>query len=89
VLTVKPPPPMDFNQDQYVDSADLDMFNACFTGPNVPYDPNNLPPGCTLVPVNGFIAADVDFDGDVDQEDYSAFQRCWSGTDIASLGCRN
>ena len=56
--------------------TDTVSFDYCFTGSNVPYDPHNLPPGCTvLLDPQGFIAADADKDGDVDQDDFGAFQR--------------
>ena len=77
---VLPLHPADFNGDGFVDEADFAIFEACFTGPAVPYDPNDLPPGCTLVPDGeGFIAADFDRDGDVDHSDFGIFQRCFSG----------
>ncbi|NLX14073.1 MAG: hypothetical protein GXY44_10525 [Phycisphaerales bacterium] len=74
------PVPGDFNADGHIDSDDLDVFKACKTGPAIPYDPTNLPPGCTLTPDNeGIIPADLDRDGDVDQDDFAMFQRCYSG----------
>ncbi len=83
--------PADFNGDGFVDEADFAIFEACFTGPAVPYDPNDLPPGCTLEPdEDGFIAADFDRDGDVDQTDFGIFQRCWSGEgNPADPNCAN
>jgi len=73
----------DFNRDGDVDAEDLDVFEACATGPAIPYNPAALPepePGCTLTPDgNGRIAADFDEDSDVDQSDFGMFQRCYSG----------
>jgi hypothetical protein len=73
----------DFDGNGFVDANDLSVFEACATGPAIPYDPANLPepsPGCTLSPdVNGKIGADFDVDGDVDQSDFGVFQRCLSG----------
>jgi hypothetical protein len=80
-----PPPcttfaPADFNQDCSVDATDFAIFKACVSGPNVPYNPAALPPGCTLAPdAQEHIAADFNHDGDVDQDDYGIFQRCFSG----------
>lgn len=72
--------PADFNRDCVVDSQDLVLFQACTTGPLVPYDASNLSPGCTLTPDgNSHIAADFDGDGSVDQKDFGVFQRCYSG----------
>ncbi|HQA43193.1 MAG TPA: hypothetical protein PK579_01425 [Phycisphaerae bacterium] len=71
----------DFSRDGYVDAEDLEMFEACATGPMVFYDPAALPgplPGCSLTPGgDGRIAADFDRDGDVDQDDSGIFQRCY------------
>ncbi len=76
----------DFDQDGDVDTNDLEAFEACATGPAVPYDPATLPqsePGCTLTPDgNGHIAADFDADADVDQSDFGVFQRSWTGPDV-------
>jgi len=73
----------DFDADGDVDGDDLAVFESCATGPAVPYNPAELPepePGCTLAPdTNGHIAADFDEDDDVDQSDFGAFQRCYSG----------
>ncbi|GMV97171.1 MAG: hypothetical protein AMXMBFR83_15300 [Phycisphaerae bacterium] len=56
------------------------VFEACATGPEIPYDAHNLPSGCPLVPdPQGHIAVDFDKDGDVDQNDFGVFQRCISG----------
>ena len=63
-----------------MDGDDLEVFEACATGPAIAYDPQALPPGCTLVPDgNGYIAADFNTDQDVDQSDFGLFQRCYSG----------
>ncbi len=73
----------DFDNECDVDQGDFSIFAACATAPNVPYDPMALPaspPGCPLTPDGtGRIAADFDRDGDVDQEDFGIFQRCYSG----------
>jgi hypothetical protein len=73
----------DLNCDRHVDGSDLDIFEACATGPGVPYNPAALPepaPECTLTPDgNNHITADLDSDGDVDMADFAVFQRCWSG----------
>jgi len=79
----------DFDADGDYDQDDFDVFLTCATGPGVPYDAQQLPPGCALVPdPGGIIAADFDRDGDVDQADFGAFQRCYSGPWIpAARGC--
>jgi hypothetical protein len=48
-----------------------------------------LPRGCFLTPdAQGHIAADLDADGDVDQDDFGLFQRCFSGpTGLADPNC--
>lgn len=83
-----PPNPADFNGDSRVDAIDLALFQACMTGPSIPYQPANPPPGCILTPVNGTIPADFDQDSDVDQSDFGTFQRCHNGPAIAGApGC--
>lgn len=68
---------MDFDRDGDVDDDDLILFRACATGPGMPYDPQNLPPGCPLTPDSlELIAADLDGDGDVDHADFGILQRC-------------
>ncbi|HTZ20794.1 MAG TPA: Ig-like domain repeat protein [Opitutaceae bacterium] len=81
----------DLDGDCDVDMDDFGRFQACATGPFVPYNPVALPPGCTLNPdINGHIAADFDNDGDVDQVDFAIFQRCFSGRNvIAQPNCAN
>ena len=63
----------DFDHDGDVDQEDFGDFQACLSGPGVPYSP-----GC----------ADADFNGDgyVDYDDFNAFQPCVSGPDQSS-GC--
>jgi hypothetical protein len=56
----------DFDRDDDIDTGDLDVFEACSTGPGTPYTGDCL-------------KADFDHDGDVDQIDFSLFQRCLSG----------
>ncbi len=57
----------DFDCDLDVDPDDFGFFQACTTGPAVPFDD----PLCT--------AADTDADLDIDQVDFGIFQRCLSG----------
>jgi hypothetical protein len=67
---------VDFDFDNDVDLEDLAVFNACATGPAIPYTPG----ACSLVPDGqGHIVVDFDKDGDVDQTDFGVFQRCLSG----------
>jgi len=86
------PNPADFDGDYIVDDYDLGFFQACFTGPTVLYDPQQLPFECqydeiegdegpeyilVIVPDGeGIIPPDLNRDGDVDQMDFGAFQRC-------------
>lgn len=80
--------PADFDADKDVDATDLSVFRACFSGPAVLYDADNLPPGCGLSrDDSGHIPADFDKDGDVDQSDFGVFQRCYSGTKTADSHC--
>jgi len=60
--------PFDLDLDCDVDAADLLLFAACASGPELPKD---AIPACTR--------ADLDRDGDIDQEDFAGFQRCYSG----------
>lgn len=83
VLTVNVPLPSDLDEDCDVDGQDLLMFGACGLGPDVPYDPDDLPEECSLMADGeGKIAADFDRDGDVDQEDFGVLQRCFAGADV-------
>lgn len=68
-----PPIPGDFNRDGDVDSADLDAFTTCSSGPAVP-----LAPGCQWADLDG----SQNGDGDVDQSDFGVFQRCYSGENV-------
>lgn len=69
-------PLADFNFDRRVTPEDFLTFTACATGPSVPYLPGALPAGCTVRPdCAGRIAPDLDADGDVDADDFAAFQR--------------
>lgn len=81
--------PPDFDEDCDVDTDDFDAFVACQTGPDVPYNPQNLPVGCALaLDDEDILAADFDRDGDLDQTDFAAFQRCFSGQNHpADEGC--
>lgn len=64
------PIPGDCNGDHQVNDQDYTVYAACETGPGIPYDPANLPAGCTSPVTGDFIAADFDKDGDVDTDDY-------------------
>ncbi len=67
-LTVAGGAPVDFDDDCDVDAADLDSFAACESGPAIPHAGGE---SCQR--------ADVDVDGDVDQDDFGVCQRCYSG----------
>ncbi|GMU24104.1 MAG: hypothetical protein AMXMBFR13_41810 [Phycisphaerae bacterium] len=67
--------PGDLDEDGDVDQDDLDLFNACASGPAIP-----AAPACQ--------GQDYDDDGDVDHSDYGLWQRCYSGADNpADPGC--
>lgn len=73
----------DLDGDSDVDLDDFAILQACTTGAKVPYDPQNLPPGCNLTPdAEGIIAADFNRDGSVDQQDFAVLQRCYSGENV-------
>jgi len=88
-FTIFTPVPPDFNFDGHVDNEDYILFQACASGPGIPYAPGEPPPGCWLVPDgSGFLPADLDYDWDVDQDDFAAVQRCYSGEQLATdSGC--
>ncbi len=80
----------DLNNDGHINDVDFGIFAACITGPDAPYDPDNLPAGCTLTPdCEHHIPADIDRDGDVDQGDFGRFQRCFNGNGAIPPGCAN
>jgi hypothetical protein len=60
--------PGDYDGDCDVDQADYRSWEACASGPEVPYTGD---------------CGDTDFDNDLDtdQEDFSVFQGCYSGKD--------
>jgi Zn-dependent metalloprotease len=60
------PQPADFDGDRDVDADDYMLFEACASGPDIPYAGD-----CS--------SADFDTDNDVDQSDFGVFQRCLSG----------
>jgi len=81
-LTGCPPQPGDFDHDTDVDEDDFIIFDACSTGPQIPYDPGNLPIDCAVIPDQfNIIPPDFDADGDVDQDDMAIYQICFSGYD--------
>ncbi len=80
--------PGDFDSDGDVDAGDYATFEACATGPAIPYDPEHLPEGCWLTAdASHIIPADFDGDRDVDASDFGIFQRCYSGTEPADPDC--
>lgn len=66
----RPAADLDFDRD--VDLDDVAAFEACATGPGVPW----TDPCCQI--------ADLDLDGDADHADFSRIQRCFSGEDTAA-----
>ncbi|MDM8007626.1 MAG: DUF362 domain-containing protein [Phycisphaerae bacterium] len=71
------PHPADLDADGDVDEDDMDIFQACSTGPGLA---GTATEGCTAA---HFASADIDDDNDVDQADLSRFQRCLSGPDVS------
>lgn len=71
-------PVFDTNHDDVVDLQDLIAFQACATGPAIPLAPDATQE-CRCM--------DRTEDGDIDQEDFGIFQRCFSGADPAIVGC--
>lgn len=67
----------DLDADGDVDDDDMDIFQACSTGPGLA---GTATEGCTAAQ---FASADIDDDNDVDQADFSRFQRCLSGPDVS------
>jgi hypothetical protein len=66
----------DFDADGGIDPADVGSLLDCLGGPGVAYASGGLPPACACRPdTHGHIAADLDLDGDVDQEDFGLLQR--------------
>jgi len=59
--------PCDFDSSGLVNTADLNYLEACTTGASV----QQTDPGCD--------AADLDDDGDIDQDDFGIFQCAWTG----------
>ena len=66
VIPECPAIPCDYDEDCDVDQADYTVFEACASGPDVPYAVD-----CEY--------ADLDSNGDVDQGDFAVFQQCMSG----------
>jgi len=60
----------DLDCDSDVDGDDLDLFEACATGPAV----GPVTPGCER--------SDFDQDGDVDHDDFGLLQRCMTGPGV-------
>lgn len=56
----------DWDKDDDVDEDDMELLDACITGPAIPA-------------ALGCVSRDVDGDGDVDQDDFGIAQRCFSG----------
>jgi hypothetical protein len=83
--------PGDFDGNGSVDSTDIGLFLPCLLGPEVPYVPASLPPGCTFTPdAQSIISADFDRDGDIDNADWGIMQRCFGGTGVpADPNCAN
>jgi hypothetical protein len=83
------PAAMDFDADGDVDAQDVARFADCATRANVPYSGGNVPPACgQTVDVLGVLPADLDWDGDVDPDDFALLQRCFNGPDPVPVDCR-
>ncbi len=68
--------PADFNADHFINVVDFEMFHACTAGPMALNDGTAT---CEL--------ADIDWDSDVDLKDFSIFQRCYRGDELADPNC--
>jgi len=69
--------PGDYTRDGDVDADDLTVFEACASGPEIPY-------------TNACAKADFAADAAVDQDDFGIFQRCCSGANIVgNPNCAN
>lgn len=70
------PQPGDFTGDGKVNNGDLEFFSHCMSlsGPGL-----NVAESCS--------GADLDFDGDVDMDDFGYYQRCISGDAFATRDC--
>jgi hypothetical protein len=68
-------PPADFDRNGYVNEGDLEHLEQCAAGPSI----GPAVPGCSN--------ADLDWDEDVDSDDFAAWQRCLSGTFLADPQC--
>ncbi|HOA75819.1 MAG TPA: hypothetical protein PL151_14475 [Phycisphaerae bacterium] len=67
--------PGDLDWDGTVGEQDFEIFAACAGGPGVDYR-QFFPEGCPLLPdAGGYLPADFDADGDVDQTDFGVMQR--------------
>lgn len=74
-----PLPATDLDGSGHVDGGDVERFAACVTGPEVPYSGGNVPPECSPgLDTLGLLPADLDWDGDVDQDDFAVLQLCIS-----------
>ena len=68
-------PTTDLDDDCDVDGDDLDLFEACASGPAIPV-------------IAGCEDRDFDLDNDTDQSDFGIFQRCYSGpVELADPTC--
>lgn len=67
----------DFNNDGYVNAADLEFFIGCTTGAEIPL----------ANPAGSCAVTDLDSDEDVDMDDFGLFQACISGGSKAGVGC--
>jgi hypothetical protein len=69
-------PPQDSDGDGDVDLADFSIFQACFNGPNRPFNADSAPEGkCACMDVDPSSGGD----GDVDLADFGRFQGCFNG----------
>lgn len=69
----------DLDGDRDVDLDDHALLVGCTGGPDVQYDPDNLPIGCKLsANEDGILSADADRNGRIDLADFGALQRCFS-----------
>lgn len=84
VLTRVPVIPIRYDDDRDgdVDADDVASFEACATGPAIPYDSGSITTNGNLCKM-----FDYDLDNDIDQSDFGGLQKCLSGPGVIATNC--